>query len=513
MPQSTAGPSAVSTGLAGIGRRMAMGAAWTVAMRLSVRGIGLVSTVILARVLAPADFGLIAMASLVSGFLMSLSDFNFRVVLIREQHATRDYYDTAWTLSLIRGVCMAGVIALLAAPAAVFFAEPRVTHIVYVLALTALIQAAANIGVVDFEKELRFHKDYQLTVVVKLGSFIVTVALAVALQSYWALVVGVVVGAVLRLVLSYRMHPFRPRLDLSRWREILGFSAWVLLIGNLTYLGRQLDVFFIGRLLGTSTLGLYTVAMEIGALTTTELVAPIRRALLPGYAKLNEDSIALQQSFVDSFALILLLAIPAALGIGLLADPLVRVFLGNKWLGAIPVLQVAIFAGLMRAGAANAIPLLFARGQARRIAFITAITLATAALLLFVCINRWGAVGGAVAMAGATAAGLFLYLRSAMSELSISAWTMLRAAWRSLFAAGVMSVLVMLIVQARSDPHSMTQNVVVLIVAVMIGATCYTATHLLLWRVCGQPHGAERHVLDAVARIRVRVRSPRHIDS
>ncbi len=139
---------------------MAKGAAWMVAMRIAIRAIGLVSIVILARLLVPADFGLVALATMLYGLIEVMGQFGFDVVLIQNQSAGRRHYDTAWTLTVIRNLVLAGLLAAGAPWAAGFFEEPRLQSILYWLALAALVEGFANIGVVNFRKELRFHKDF-----------------------------------------------------------------------------------------------------------------------------------------------------------------------------------------------------------------------------------------------------------------------------------------------------------------------------------------------------------------
>ncbi len=333
-------------GNASIGHRMASGAGWTISLRLAVRGIGLVSTVILARLLVPEDFGLVAMAMLLYQILEILSELNLEVVLLVEQDAGPDYYNTVWTLSVLRGAITAGALCLLAGPAAQFFRETRLETVVYVLALVALLEGLSNVGVVNFRKELNFGADFTYGVAAKLCSFVATVPLAFLFRTYLALALGMVVTAAARVVLSYTMHPYRPTLTLSRWRETLSFSVWLLFANILGSLYRRADTFLISKLAGAVPLGVYSIAHEISSLPTSELVAPVRRAILPGYAKMAREPERLRATFVDGFALIFLFSTPIAAGIGLTADPLVRLFLGSKWLDAIPLTQILALFGL-----------------------------------------------------------------------------------------------------------------------------------------------------------------------
>jgi len=199
-----------------LGKRMAKGALWTVLMRLTLRSIGVVSTIVLARLLVPADFGLVILASMLIGLVELASEFEFATFLIREQGIDRSYYDTAWTLSVLRGSLVAVVLVACSSAAADFFAEPRLQNVLYVLSLASLISGLANIGIVDFQKSLNFDRDFRLTVQTKLVSFVITVLLAILLRDYWALVIGVLSGRFAALLFSYTMHPYRPRISLVR---------------------------------------------------------------------------------------------------------------------------------------------------------------------------------------------------------------------------------------------------------------------------------------------------------
>ena len=159
-------------------KRAVKGAGWTVFMRFAVRFVGIVSTLILARLLVPADFGLVALATMLVAMLEAMSEFNFAIYLIRQQSADRSHYDTAWTLSALRGIIIALLLAALAPFAVDFFHEPRLENIVYAIALVTVLSGFTNIGIVDFQKSLEFHKEFQLLVYTRLCSFITTITLA-----------------------------------------------------------------------------------------------------------------------------------------------------------------------------------------------------------------------------------------------------------------------------------------------------------------------------------------------
>jgi len=185
-----------------VGHAMAKGAVWMVFFRVVERSIGLVSTVILARLLIPADFGLVAMAMSLIAILELMNSFSLDMALIQNQSATEHHYNTAWTLNVLMGLISALALALLAVPAAWFYHEPRLEMVIYVLAFGMLIQGMENIGTVAFRKEMRFDQEFKFLVLKKLAPFTVTVTLAFLWQNYWALIFGMLVGRITNVALS-----------------------------------------------------------------------------------------------------------------------------------------------------------------------------------------------------------------------------------------------------------------------------------------------------------------------
>ena len=167
---------------------MATGAGWMISLRWVSRIIGLVSVTILARLLLPEDYGLIAYAMVFLSILEELSRFSFQTVLIRDQDAPKEMYDTVWTFEVIKGLAISTILVVGAKPVAAFFNEPQVEGILYWIAIIPTLIGFGNIGIVDFQKYLELHKSFYLNVIVQFGGTIVTVILAFVLRNYWALV-------------------------------------------------------------------------------------------------------------------------------------------------------------------------------------------------------------------------------------------------------------------------------------------------------------------------------------
>ena len=183
---------------AGIGSAVAKGAAWTVAFRLADRSIGLVSTLVLARLLVPEDFGVIAMATTLMALIEVVTVGEFGSAIIHNPDVTRDHYDSAWSMSALFGLTAAGLLIALAYPTASFFKEPRLVPVIFALSLLPIMDGLFNMGCVDFRKHMQFHKDFQLQVGRKLIGFLVVIPLAIVTRSYWALVAGMIAGRAAR---------------------------------------------------------------------------------------------------------------------------------------------------------------------------------------------------------------------------------------------------------------------------------------------------------------------------
>jgi len=478
-----------------IGRQMAQGTWWTVMSRLGVQAIGFLSTLVLARLLVPADFGLVALANTFSAALLTISEFSLDVVLIQDRQAGREHYDTAWTLCVLRNLGLALALALAADKIGVFFEDPRVALIIYWLAAATFLDGFCNVGIVDFRRDLAFKKDMIYTVLGKFGTFLIGVSLAYFWRNYWALVGGAVAGAVIRVLLSYVMHPFRPRFTLVRWRELMSFSKWLILNNFCAFLFTRSDTFVIGKIIGPQAVGLYGMAFDIANMTTSNLLAPMRRALFPAYATVSREPARLSAAFVDVFAFVMLIGTPLALGIGLVAGPLIHVMLGPQWLDTIPLIQVLSLYGLLNLVSAGSGPIFLATGRPQYMMYVQGSTTFIMIPLLILGTLHYGAVGAATAVTITTAIAVLIDFQLVIRLLHLPVRVLLRASWRPMLAGAGMTPAVLAPQLFWPEPQSLAGWGGLLALGVLTGALLYPALVLLLWCLAGRPEAAERHVL------------------
>lgn len=381
-----------------VNKEIAKGSLWMLLMRFSVKGLGLISTIILARLLMPEDFGLIAMAMTVIAFIDLFQTIGVDMALIQNKNATEEHYHTAWTIKVILGICCGLVVAGAANYTATFFDEPRLENILYVLAGALFLFGFPNIGLVDFQKEMTFKYDFYYQVSTKFVSFLITLTAAFLLRSYWALIIGQLSASIMRIVLSYYLHPFRPKFCLTKYRELLGFSFWILLNGLLRFTNTQSQYIFLGRFAKSDNVGFYKLSEEIATITSAEIIAPINRAAYPGYSKLADQQEKLKNSYLNVFAMISLIAIPSATGIALVAPELVLVLFGSKWADMIPVVQTIALGSVFSALSINSTYIFFALLKQKTVTVIMAVKSAVFISLLLYLTPLNGAIGAAQAL-------------------------------------------------------------------------------------------------------------------
>lgn len=486
-----------------LGRSMAAGAGWMILMRLADRGVGLVSLAILARLLLPEDFGLVALAVSIIALVDMFGQFGADVALIQNQQAERRHYDSAWTLNLATATTMSLVLAVVAKPAAAFFAEPRLEGIVYWLAVANVIGACANIGVVDFRKRLEFRKEFAYLFSARVLSTAVTLVLAWQWREYWALVAGALAQALIRVALSYALSPYRPRPSRAGLRDIFRFSRWMLLQNVLQGLSDRASALAIGRLAGPDALAKYNVAYEIANLATTELAAPIRRAMLPGFARMAGDVRTLRDAFVRTAGVIVLIGLPIPIGIALTAPRIVDVMLGPKWLAAIPLMQVLALHGVLRAFSTSSHVVYLAVGKPRLTAILTAIRLCLLVPALIVMTMNAGALGAAWATVTVAALMWILDYVLLYHVLHFDARVLLAATWRPIVAALAMALAVRYGEALIPVAGTVATAAASLAALVALGALAYVATSFALWRACLRPPGAESAIFGVLRQMRV----------
>jgi O-antigen/teichoic acid export membrane protein len=349
---------------------------------------------------------------------------------------------------------------------------------------------------VAFRKELQFNKDFNLFLANRLTSFLVTIPLAITFRNYWALVVGTLVGRAASVAVTYALHPFRPRFSLGQRGDFFHFGKWLVASTVVNVLATRSSDFLIGKTAGVQALGVYSVSYELANLPTTDLVAPINRAILPGYAKKATQLSAVAASYLQVIGLIAAAVAPAAFGIAAVAHYMVPVVLGPRWLDAAPVMATLAFFGMLLALKSNNHYVYLALGKPRMSTMV-----GFCQIVILLPLLAWGSLrGGALGAAQACVLAEALFSPISMAilrrELSVSYLELYRPFVRPLLAGAAMYGVVRLAeAEFPADGGTLAQ-IVGLLSYVLIGAVAYPAVLLLLWLFSGRPSGTESRLLE-----------------
>jgi O-antigen/teichoic acid export membrane protein len=381
-----------------LSQRTVRGGVWVFSLRIVQQIFGLARLLILARILAPSDFGLMGIALLAMSTLETFSQTGFQAALIQKKENIESYLDAAWTVLILRGLLLFGILYFAAPFVASFFDTPEAKPIIQVIGFSVLFQAFTNIGVIYFQKELEFNKEFIYQFAGTLADFIVAISAVLILKNVWALVFGMLAGNAVRCIVSYLIHPYRPHLsrDLAKAKELFGFGKWVLGSSILIFLITQGDDILVGKLLGATALGFYQLAYRISNMPATEITHVISRVTFPVYSKLQNDIPKLREAYLKVLQVTAFLSFPVAGLIFVLAPDFTKIFLGEKWMPMVPAMQVLVFAGLVRSIAAISGPIFYAVGKVQIDTRLQMIRFFVLAVLIYPFTIKWGILGASI---------------------------------------------------------------------------------------------------------------------
>lgn len=383
-----------------LSEKVAKSGFWLLILKMSVNIIGLLKLFILARLLVPNDFGMMGIAFLIIAILDTFSDTGLHMALVQMKDDIKEYLDTVWSISIIRGFILYVILFILAPYMAIFFKSPESTTIIRVVGIAILIRSFENIGIIYFHKELEFNKHFICRFSSTIANFSVAVFAAFTLRSVWALVFGQLAECITGVVASYLLHHYKPRfnLDLNKAKKLFGFGKWVFGSSILLFLFTQGDDFFVGKLLGVTALGFYQMAYRVSSMPTTEITRVISKVAYPAYSKIQDNLPRLRDAYLKILKLTAFLSFPIAGLIISLAPHLTLVILGEKWMPMVPCMQVLALYGLIRSVATTAGPIFNSIGKPSintKNQFLQVILLMA---LIYPLTSKWGLLGTSLAV-------------------------------------------------------------------------------------------------------------------
>ena len=333
-----------------------------------MNALGMISTVVMARLLVPADFGVVAIGMTVLAIVQAVTNMSLGQALIHLDEPDDRHLDCAWTLNMLRGLLLGGIIAALGPFLADLYGDERLKLVLAIFGGSVFISGLANTKLAMLERDLLFHQRFIMQTSSKLVLVIISIAVAWQTRSYVALVAGTVASQVTQVLVSYAVAPRIPRLRLKEAGALLSFSWWLTLTEIMATINVRFEPLVIGKFLTIHTLGLFTVATNLSSLPTRETTRPLSATLFPAFRQLRDQPERLRRAYTRAQTLISAIALPCGILMAVLAKPLVLLVLGEKWSEVVPILQVlAIVAASMTLDMGNADKLNSFAQEARRL--------------------------------------------------------------------------------------------------------------------------------------------------
>jgi len=363
-----------------LARAALWGTFWSYASFYSGKLMVFVSTVVLARLLSEEDFGVAGYALVIISFLQVMSDLGTGQAVIYHRDDPDAPYTAFW-LSLMLGGVLFLLTWAIAPLVGRFFQDPRAVPVTRTLGLVFPITAVGNTHDVLLRRDLSFGRKFIPDFMRAFSKGIASILLAVFGLGAWSLIFGQLIGRVTAVITLWRTYPWRPKLRFNPRlaRSLLTYGINIVVVGALGMLIANADYLLIGRYMGAAALGIYTLAFRIPDLVVLQFCYIIGRVIFPVYATLREDTLALQQGFLNTARYVSLITVPLGAGIALVARPLVLTFFTVKWEAAIePMRAIAVYA-LMLSLAYNVGDVYKAQGRPQ---ILTYVSIGRLALLL-----------------------------------------------------------------------------------------------------------------------------------
>jgi PST family polysaccharide transporter len=455
-------------------RKIAVGAAWTTAAQWLVQLSQFGVSILLARLLVPADYGLVGMALVLTAFVSLFGNMGLGAALIQKKEIDEETVSTAFWATVGVGVVLLGVVYALAPFAADLYRDPRVADVARIAALGLLFGPMNSIVTSLLERHMRYRAVAALDVATALLGQATAVAFALSGMGVWSLVAGTLVSQATRIPLALAFDRWTPRLafSLARLKELLSFGGYLLAFNFVNFFNRNLDKLIIGRSLGAAQLGYYDMAYQTMLKPLQNVSDTIGRPLFPALASLQDSKQEAAETYRKVVALISLVTFPAMFGLSAVADDFVIVVLGQQWAPTIPVLRILAIVGAIQSVAATVGSIYLSQGRSdllMRVGAMSTVLVGSS----FIAGIPWGIVGVAGCYSLATVCVWVVSQSVANRLLSLPN----RAYWSALLPASRASIVMaaLVIVARESSLLATIDPVIRLVICVLFGAIIYTA--------------------------------------
>jgi lipopolysaccharide exporter len=444
----------------------------TAVAQVLTQSLRLLSSIVLARLLTPVDFGVVAVALIITSLLDQLRDAGTGDAIIQRETVDQPLLNSVFLLNIVMGTFSCGLLVGFAGPLASALGNPSAAPVVQAFGLISLLASFGQIHQSLLRRSMRFGAVAVVNIASAVTSAIVSIAAALVGLTYWSLVLGALSAAIVTTAALWTLDPWRPSRGFSvdSLRSIWGFS-WYLFLSNILYfVWSQVDKIIVSRSTGAHALGAYTMSQRFVSAPLTALGTVIGEVTFPAFSRRQNDNAALRSGFTRSSAVIALVTFPLMFGTAVIAQPLVAVLLGPKWLSAIPLVWILAPTGAIQSTTLNCQQLLLAKGRSDwsfRWGLVFLLVLGSLELYF----SQWGVVGVAAGFAIGTILltpfTLIIVFRPVQARLRDYTLALFPYVWMSVLMALVVHGSILLMRRAGAP------NIVLLVVGMLVGVVVY----------------------------------------
>lgn len=463
-----------------IGKKTKVGIAYNTAARLAGTSGQIVSTIILARLLAPEDFGLVATAMLIIGFATRFGQFGFHMGLIqRKENITREHVNTLFVIDFSFKLTLWLIIYFLTPIFASHFSDPRLARVLPVISLYVLLECFTTTPLAVLKREMKFKITSVINTVERFTIITVSIVLASFGFGVWSLVYSNLSGIMLSAVLSMWQTKWVPNFRYSHdaSRELFRFGIMIFLRNLFRYGAEKVDYYWVSTYLGAAQLGFYEKAFQLMRMPQKRITRAINKVVFSAFSRIQDDPERIQRGFRKLILAVTLVSYPLLAGLAFVAPLFIPIALGENWRPTVLPLQIMCVAGMLRSLDPFLNSLLTSTGFVNSTVTRRGFEFILVAVATFFGV-KYGIVGVSVAVVGSAFVIMFLML-SIITRVTTVRWRDYFGPQLPALAASLAMLATMAAVQFSLQSHINPQGPGMLFALMITGGVSYIGWHVI----------------------------------
>ncbi len=364
-------------------------------LQILIKTVAVGKIAILARILSPSQFGSYGIALLVLGLLEVLTETGINVFLIQEKDNAKEYLDSAWVVSIIRGSLIALLIVVSAPFVLSFFKTPNILNLFWLVAAVAFVRGFINPMEVFFQKKLEFMKVFMFQGGLYLVDAIVAISLGLLTHSESAMIISMLAAAIVEVILSFVLFKEKPRIkfEKEKFMKVVHSGKWVTGAGVFSYVFQNIDNAVVGKVMGTTSLGFYQQAYSVSTLPVSGVSDIFNKVMFPVFVKMSGEIAELKKAFYKAIGAIFSMAMVFGLIILLFSHSIILVFLGQKWLVIEPTLKVLGIFGVFKSVLNSSYSLFLSLKMQKAVMLSEFFGIVAMGIVIYPMVMRYGIIG------------------------------------------------------------------------------------------------------------------------